>query len=248
MYFFIWRPVSNWEVLVVKNVPRQRSTWGQFHDKNRALQLCLKGLSWERDFDTRFEEVGKLLLSFWGNERKTIKRFLTVGRWKITGASLKNITSQKRSNQINERDEQMFIKKVLGELDYPCVDWAPVLKAVDKLVFFLKGVDDANQGFGTNNCFEILKCYCSQKNYAPMCCFCLITVIFHTNDNFMIQWLECSPMARETWVQSQVESYQKLKKWYSMPPCLTLSIVRYGSRVKWSNPGKGVAPLPYTLV
>ena len=54
----------------------------------------------------------------------------------------------------------------------------------------------------------------------------------------------CSPMARETWVQSQVESYQRLKKWYLMPPCLTLSIVRYGSRVKWSNPGKGVAPSP----
>ena len=34
------------------------------------------------------------------------------------------------------------------------------------------------------------------------------------------------------------------KKWYLMPPCLTLSIIRYGSRVKWSNPGKGVAPFP----
>ena len=51
-------------------------------------------------------------------------------------------------------------------------------------------------------------------------------------------------MARETGVQSQVESYQRLKKWYLMPPCLTLSIIRYGSRVKWSNPGKGVAPFP----
>ena len=51
-------------------------------------------------------------------------------------------------------------------------------------------------------------------------------------------------MARETWVQSQVESYQRLKKWYLMPPCLALSIIRYGSRVKWSNPGKGVAPSP----
>ena len=30
-----------------------------------------------------------------------------------------------------------------------------------------------------------------------------------------------------------------------MPPCLTLSIIRYGSRVKWSNPGKGVAPSPW---
>ena len=51
-------------------------------------------------------------------------------------------------------------------------------------------------------------------------------------------------MKIETWVQSQVESYQRLKKWYLMPPCLTLSIIRYGSRVKWSNPGKGVAPSP----
>ena len=60
-------------------------------------------------------------------------------------------------------------------------------------------------------------------------------------DQMLAWWLECSPMARETWVQSHVESYQRLKKWYLMPPCLTLSIIRYGSRVKWSNPGKGVA-------
>ena len=51
-------------------------------------------------------------------------------------------------------------------------------------------------------------------------------------------------MTRETWVQSQVESYKRLKKWYLTPPCLTLSIIRYGSRVKWSNPGKEVAPFP----
>ena len=51
-------------------------------------------------------------------------------------------------------------------------------------------------------------------------------------------------MARESWVQTQVESYQRLKKWFSMPPCLTLSILRYGSRVKWSNPGNGVASFP----
>ena len=51
-------------------------------------------------------------------------------------------------------------------------------------------------------------------------------------------------MAQETWVQFQVESYQRLKKWYLMRPYLTLSIIRYGSRVKWSNPGKGVAPSP----
>ena len=32
------------------------------------------------------------------------------------------------------------------------------------------------------------------------------------------------------------------QKWYLIPLCLTLSIIRYVSRVKWNNPGKGVAP------
>ena len=36
----------------------------------------------------------------------------------------------------------------------------------------------------------------------------------------------------------------KTQKWYLMSPCLTLSILRYGSRVKWSNPGKWVALYP----
>ena len=38
----------------------------------------------------------------------------------------------------------------------------------------------------------------------------------------------------------------KTQKWYLMPPCLTLNIIMYGSRVKWSNPWKGVAPFPTT--
>ena len=54
--------------------------------------------------------------------------------------------------------------------------------------------------------------------------------------------VECSPMAQETRFQSQVESYQRFKKWYLIPPCLILSIIRYVSSVKWSNLGKGVAP------
>ena len=68
--------------------------------------------------------------------------------------------------------------------------------------------------------------------------------------NQTLAWrLECSPMARETCVQSQVESYQRLKKWYLMSPCLTLSIIRYGSRVKGSNPEKWVAhPLHLCVV
>ena len=57
-------------------------------------------------------------------------------------------------------------------------------------------------------------------------------------------WLECSLMARKTWVQSQVYSYQRLKKWYLILLYLTLSNKRYVLRVKWNNPGKGVALYP----
>ena len=53
---------------------------------------------------------------------------------------------------------------------------------------------------------------------------------------------QCSAMVRETWIQSQVASYQRLLKWYLIPPCLTLNNIRYVSRLKWSNPKKGVAP------
>ena len=43
-------------------------------------------------------------------------------------------------------------------------------------------------------------------------------------------------MVRKTGVQSQVESYQRIRKWYLIQPC----IIRYGSRVQWSNAEKGV--------
>ena len=35
-----------------------------------------------------------------------------------------------------------------------------------------------------------------------------------------------SPFIRGTWVQYQVEKYQRLKKWYFMPPYLALSTIR----------------------
>ena len=40
-------------------------------------------------------------------------------------------------------------------------------------------------------------------------------------------------MMQEAGVQFQAESYQRFKKWYLIPPCLSFSIIRYGSRVKW---------------
>ena len=51
-------------------------------------------------------------------------------------------------------------------------------------------------------------------------------------------------MVRETWVQSQDGSYQRLLKWYLTLLCLTFSNIRYISRVNWSNLGKGVATSP----
>ena len=54
----------------------------------------------------------------------------------------------------------------------------------------------------------------------------------------LASWSKCSPMVQETEVQSQVELYQRLKKYYLMPPCLTLSIVRYGSRISGAIQGK----------
>ena len=32
------------------------------------------------------------------------------------------------------------------------------------------------------------------------------------------------------------DSYQRLKKWHLMPLHLTLNIIKYESRIKWSNP------------
>ena len=38
--------------------------------------------------------------------------------------------------------------------------------------------------------------------------------------------------------------HTRLLKWYLIYSCLTLSNIRYVSRVKWRNPEKGVAPSP----
>ena len=63
----------------------------------------------------------------------------------------------------------------------------------------------------------------------------------------LVKQVECFLRVQETGVQSQVESHQRLKKWHLMLLCLTLSIIKYGSRVKWSNPGNGVvlSPTPW---
>ena len=53
-------------------------------------------------------------------------------------------------------------------------------------------------------------------------------------------WVECSLMALETDVQSQVKSDQRHTRWYLILPCFIISITKYVSRVKWSSPERGV--------
>ena len=61
----------------------------------------------------------------------------------------------------------------------------------------------------------------------------------HLNNGYCVrQWPGCPGF--NPW-----SSYTKdSKRWYLIPPHLTLNIIRYGSRVKSSNPEKGVAPSP----
>ena len=53
--------------------------------------------------------------------------------------------------------------------------------------------------------------------------------------------LECLTKAWEIGIQSLIKSYQRFKRWSLILPSLTLSIIRYGSRVNWSYPGNEVA-------
>ena len=80
-----------------------------------------------------------------------------------------------------------------------------------------------------------------------MICQHFLNIKFLNESEFIFAQLNGSSKLRETWVQSQVELYQKLKNWYLMPPCLTLSIIMYGSRVSGAIQGKEWCP-PLHLV
>ena len=51
-------------------------------------------------------------------------------------------------------------------------------------------------------------------------------------------------MARETGVQPQVKSYQRLKKMLLDAAFLNTEYYKVRIKGKWSNPGKGGAPSP----
>ena len=56
--------------------------------------------------------------------------------------------------------------------------------------------------------------------------------------NLPVGIIEYLSMVWETRVHSLVESYQKLKKWYLLLHCLTLSIIRYESKLSGAIQGK----------
>ena len=80
---------------------------------------------------------------------------------------------------------------------------------------------------------------CCLRNFMMSSWYVLISFFFYLCIGMMVRVFANGPGDQGS---TQVESYQRLKKWYLMPPCLTLSIISYRSRVKWSNPEKGVAP------
>ena len=60
--------------------------------------------------------------------------------------------------------------------------------------------------------------------------------------------LECSPMARETWVQSQVESYQKTLKMVLDTTLLNTQHYKVRFKGKVEQSWEWSSALPYTLV
>ena len=65
---------------------------------------------------------------------------------------------------------------------------------------------------------------------------------------YLAQRLECSPMARETWVQSQVESYQRHKKMELDTTLLNTQHYKVRFKGKVEQSWEWSSALPYTLV
>ena len=88
---------------------------------------------------------------------------------------------------------------------------------------------------------EIRWSVCSSKSLRIIIIIIIIIIITrHWRDGSSVR--QC--LGRPGFNPRSSYTKNKKKNWYLIPPCLTLSIIRYGSRVKWCNPGKGVAPSP----
>ena len=56
-------------------------------------------------------------------------------------------------------------------------------------------------------------------------CLC-VSLCMYVYVRVLVSCVDSSPLVRETCIQSQVASYQRLLKWYLIPPCLGLSNIR----------------------
>ena len=73
-------------------------------------------------------------------------------------------------------------------------------------------------------------------------------VCYYELSGTLAQRLECSPMARETWVQSQVESYQKTLKMVLDTTLLNTQHYKVRFKGKVEQSWEWSSALPYTLV
>ena len=107
--------------------------------------------------------------------------------------------------------------------------------------------DSFCDGWSTSCCF-VGCCLQDLFNIARNYCYLALIILVNINHSFSHKEVINSTtnsnstfkMVWETRVQSPVESYQRLKKWHLVRLCLTLTIIKYGSRVKWNNPVNGV--------
>ena len=74
---------------------------------------------------------------------------------------------------------------------------------------------------------------------------CLIGCTKSIFVSLLAEWVECSPANGQVDLGSIPGGViPKTLKWYLMPPCLTLSNIRYVSMVRCSTPGKRIVPSP----
>ena len=69
----------------------------------------------------------------------------------------------------------------------------------------------------------------------------VIKVFHHVHRHWPSRW-SVPPWSGRPGFSPRSRHTKNLKNWYLIYPCLTLSIGRCVSKVKWSNPGEGVAP------
>ena len=72
--------------------------------------------------------------------------------------------------------------------------------------------------------------------------------IFKLNSILLVLWVECSPMAWETRVQSQVKWYQRYKKMVLDPSLLNTQHYKVRIKGKVEKSGGKSSALPYTSV